>query len=561
MYHFLKNDEGLRQLTDNALNQAHHRLRVATGKDYRIEAWIASKSPSLLNFFRFLAPEWCYGLYLPVHGGVNGKSAWTLFNDRYYSAEELRHVIDAMLLGIELGQGQHREDLDALRKENDELTREIDALASENELAQQSDAAYYRRHATCHGFVAAGSYTIVPVSHLENPEEGQYLGIMNELHTELVAHGATPNRTDTPAAKVFGRTMRFDLSGGKLPLFTTKKLHLKSIVLELIWFLKGLTNNEWLRQQGVNIWLQWATEDDGKDRKKQPLPKGSVGPLYGEQWRRFPAGEFFYNLTDEELDTYLTHMASADRQALLNECGEHHIHEGMLVDFTVARQWLTKRGIDQISQTLFLLKNRPDSRRIIVTSWNPQVVPSDSLSPQENVKRRRAALAACHTLIHFVTKPLTFDERVTMIRAYFREIDRQDDIFDKTQLIVTEENINGYRMTNGQCFPTHRLNCSMYQRSADMLQGCPFNVASYALLTHMVAKEVNMVPGELLWIGGDVHLYKDHLEAIEEQLQREPRPFPTIKLRDVPSLFDYTLKDIIIEDYNPHASIKAPVAV
>lgn len=383
-------------------------------------------------------------------------------------------------------------------------------------------------------------------------EENQYLAILKKLRDQLVSQGATANRTAMPAAKIFAATMRFNLAGGTIPLLTTKKLHLKSIVHELIWFLSGDTNNETLANAGVHIWDEWAIMEDIKDRKKQPLPKGSLGPLYGEQWRRFPAGEFFYNLTDDELKSYIANMACEDYEALRTVYEESDMQGHFHVDLVAARAWLTKRGIDQISQMLFLLKHRPNSRRIIVTAWNPQVVPSDELSPQENVIRRRAALAACHAMFQFTTQPLTFDERVAYIRSCCPGLKDGD---------ITPRDIDNYRRPDGRPFPAHRLNCSLTQRSADVYLGVPYNVASYAILTHMVAKQVNMLPGELAWLGVDTHLYANHQEATELQLSREPRPFPTISLDEVPNLFDYRPEHIHLNGYDPHPVIKAAVAV
>ncbi len=272
-----------------------------------------------------------------------------------------------------------------------------------------------------------------------------------DLMREVLEHGAEKgDRTGTGTLSVFGRQMRFDLSQG-FPLVTTKKLHLRSVIHELLWFLSGDTNIHYLREHGVSIWDEWATED------------GELGPLYGHQWRAWP----------------------------------------------------TRDGgaVDQIAQVVEGLRNRPDSRRHIVSAWNVEYLPDESLSPQDNVRRGRMALAACHTLFQF----------------YVAE---------------------------------GRLSCLLLARSQDLFLGTPFNIASYALLTHMIAHQCDLEVGELVWTGGDVHLYRNHLEQAREQLQREPRPLPTLHIGRRPeSIFDYRYEDFDISGYDPHPAIRAPIAV
>ncbi len=262
----------------------------------------------------------------------------------------------------------------------------------------------------------------------------QYLDLMRDI----IAHGATKtDRTGTGTKSVFGRQLRFDLSEG-FPLVTTKKLHLRSIIYELLWFLKGDTNIKYLNDHGVTIWDEWADE------------KGDLGPVYGSQWRSWPAPD-----------------------------GRH---------------------IDQISQVLHQLKTKPDSRRHIVSAWNPAEVENMALPP-------------CHALFQF----------------YVAE---------------------------------GKLSCQLYQRSADYFLGVPFNVASYALLTHMVAQQCELQPGDFVWTGGDVHLYLNHLEQAELQLTRTPFPLPQLVIKRKPdSLFEYRFEDFEIVNYQSHPSIKAPIAV
>ncbi len=260
----------------------------------------------------------------------------------------------------------------------------------------------------------------------------------HELMQHVLEHGAQKSdRTGTGTLSVFGYQMRFDLAEG-FPLVTTKKLHLKSIIYELLWFLSGNTNNQWLKERGVSIWDEWAA------------PNGDLGPVYGYQWRSWPAPN-----------------------------GEH---------------------IDQIKEIIHTIKTNPDSRRIIVSAWNVADIP-------------KMALAPCHAFFQFY-------------------------------------------VANG------KLSCQLYQRSADIFLGVPFNIASYALLTHMVAEQCNLQPGEFIWTGGDCHLYSNHLEQVKLQLSRTPYPLPRLKIHRKPdSIFDYQFEDFEIVGYESHPHIKAPVAV
>ena len=264
--------------------------------------------------------------------------------------------------------------------------------------------------------------------------ERQYL----DLVAEILEQGARKSdRTGTGTLSVFGRQLRFGLQES-FPLLTTKKLHLKSILYELLWFLRGDTNVRWLQERNVSIWNEWADES------------GDLGPVYGKQWR---------------------HWESAD--------GRH---------------------IDQIANLVDLIRKDPFSRRQIVTAWNPGEI-------------HRMALAPCHCLF-------------------------------QTQVAAG------------------RLNLQLYQRSADLFLGVPFNIASYALLTHMLARECGLAPGVFVWTGGDVHLYSNHLDQARLQLSREPRPLPRLVLKDRgQGLFDYEPDDFAFEAYDPHPHISAPVAV
>ncbi|RNL81637.1 thymidylate synthase [Sinomicrobium pectinilyticum] len=277
----------------------------------------------------------------------------------------------------------------------------------------------------------------------------------HQLLHHILEHGNDKgDRTGTGTRSVFGYQMRFDLSEG-FPLVTTKKLHLKSIIHELLWFLKGDTNITYLQENGVRIWNEWADE------------KGDLGPVYGHQWRN----------------------------------------------------WNSK-DIDQISEVIATLKNNPDSRRMIVTAWNPEVLPDTSVSFAENVARGKAALPPCHAFFQFYVAPQTGP---------------------------------------GQA---RKLSCQLYQRSADVFLGVPFNIASYALFTMMVAQVCGYEAGDFIHTFGDVHIYNNHMEQVKLQLSREPRPLPKMILNpEVRDIFGFKFEDFTLTDYDPHPHIKGAVAV
>ena len=265
------------------------------------------------------------------------------------------------------------------------------------------------------------------------PVATQYEDLLRRVLEEGTAKS---DRTGTGTLSVFGHQMRFDLAAG-FPLVTTKRVHLRSIVHELLWFLRGDSNIAYLRENRVSIWDEWADAD------------GELGPVYGVQWRSWPTPD-----------------------------GGH---------------------VDQIAQVVRSIREDPDSRRHIVSAWNVAEIPSMALAP-------------CHAFFQFY-------------------------------------------VADG------RLSCQLYQRSADLFLGVPFNLASYALLTHMVAQQTDLEPGDLVWTGGDCHIYRNHLDQVHEQLTRTPYPFPTLRLAKASSILDYSIDDVAVEGYQHHPPIAAPIAV
>ena len=277
----------------------------------------------------------------------------------------------------------------------------------------------------------------------------QYLDLIQDVIDNGTDKG---DRTGVGTRSVFGRQLRFDLQQG-FPLVTTKKIHLKSVIYELIWFLNGSTDNNWLKERGVSIWNDWALEN------------GDLGPIYGKQWR----------------------------------------------------SWACPDGstIDQISELMEMIRHKPNSRRLLINAWNPADLPDETISPQANAEQGRAALPPCHTLFQFY-------------------------------------------VADG------KLSCQLYQRSADLFLGVPFNIASYSLLTHMIAQQCDLEVGDFVHTFGDCHLYSNHLtdDIVFEQLKRAPRALPKLVIGRRPaSIFDYQFEDFCFDGYEPLPAIKAPIAV
>ncbi len=274
-------------------------------------------------------------------------------------------------------------------------------------------------------------------------------GLIRSQYEDFMRHVFTAgvpkhDRTGTGTVSVFGYQMRFDLGGG-FPLVTTKKVHFPAIAYELLWFLRGEGNVRWLQERGVTIWDEWADEN------------GDLGPIYGVQWRSWPTAD--------------------------GGC------------------------VDQIAEAVRLLREEPESRRIVVSAWNVAELPAMALQP-------------CHALFQLYVAP------------------------------------------GGEAGSRGRLSCQVYQRSADVFLGVPFNIASYSLLTHMLAQQCDLEVGELIWTGGDCHIYDNHREQVQTQLQRAPYPYPSLRLRRRPaSIFDYVFEDFEVVGYRHHPAIRAPIAV
>lgn len=287
-------------------------------------------------------------------------------------------------------------------------------------------------------------------SNYNSKNEQAYLDLLRHVMSEGTEKG---DRTGTGTLSHFGAQLRFDLTSG-FPLLTTKKVHFKSIVYELLWFLSGSTHVDYLQENGVRIWNEWATAEQTARFNR---PAGDLGPVYGHQWRNYGATK--------------------------SEEGRYH-HD----------------GVDQITQVIEQIKTNPNSRRLIVSGWNPS-------------EAEQVALPPCHTLFQFFVAD-------------------------------------------------NKLSCQLYQRSADLFLGVPFNIASYALLTHMVAQVCGLEVGEFIWTGGDCHIYQNHREQVELQLTRDLYPLPTLALNpEVKDIFAFNYKDISVNGYESHPAIKAKVAV
>lgn len=342
----------------------------------------------------------------------------------------------------------------------------------------------------------------------------QYLALMQDILDNGVVK---KDRTGVGTLSVFGRQLRFDLKEG-FPLVTTKKVHLKSIIHELLWFLNGNTNVKYLQENGVRIWNEWANAE------------GELGPVYGKQWR-------------EWRDCKVVECHDVRRTQQLMQRGYKYIGN-MKEDGTTYLVY--EKAHDQISKVIQQLREDPDSRRIIVSAWNVGDLDDMALNP-------------CHNYFQFYTTEMTLLERLDWYEA------NEPEKFANAPLINHEDIDNEERLhetLDREGIPRRKLSCFYMMRSNDYLLGAPFNVASYALLTHMIAQQLNMVPDELVYSGVDVHLYSNHLEQAKLQLTREPYPLPKLVIKRKPdSIFDYKYEDFELVGYQSHDTIKAPIAV
>lgn len=340
----------------------------------------------------------------------------------------------------------------------------------------------------------------------------QYHGLLREV---LATGAVKKDRTGTGTTSIFGPQMRFDLRDG-FPLVTTKRCHLRSIIHELLWFLNGDTNIKYLNDNNVTIWDEWADES------------GNLGPVYGKQWRDW-------------VDIKTVLLWDEEGQQTLEAKG----YERLGNDDAPSSQCQVyyRRSTDQISTVLEQLRNDPDNRRIIVSAWNVGEL-------------GEMALAPCHSFFQFYTRELSLEERVNWAEANDNEL--WSDYTHATFVDIDTRNAWLDRAN----VPSRALSCQLYQRSADCFLGVPFNIASYALLIHMVAQQVNMVPHEFVWTGGDVHIYSNHMEQVNVQLQRQPKALPKLIIKRKPdSIFEYKFEDFELTGYDPHGKISAPVAI
>lgn len=344
----------------------------------------------------------------------------------------------------------------------------------------------------------------------------QYLALMQDILDNGVVK---KDRTGVGTLSVFGRQLRFDLKEG-FPLVTTKKVHLKSIIHELLWFLNGDTNVKYLQENGVKIWNEWANEE------------GDLGPVYGHQWR-------------EWMDTKMVYLWDERSKDVLRERGYRYVGT-IAKDNPEESIVIYRKSHDQISKVIQQLREDPDSRRIIVSAWNVGDLDDMALNP-------------CHNYFQFYTTEMTLLERLDWYEV------NEPEKFASAPLINHEDIDNEERLheiLDREGIPRRKLSCFYMMRSNDVFLGLPFNIASYALLTHMIAQQLNMVPDELVYSGVDVHLYSNHLEQAKLQLAREPYPLPKLVIKRKPdSIFDYKYEDFELVGYQPHPHIAAPVAV
>jgi thymidylate synthase len=412
---------------------------------------------------------------------------------------------------------------------------------------------------------------------------------INRVKQILTSGRKRTDRTGTGTISKFGMIERYDLLGMRLPIETTKFVAARPLKVELLWFLKGDTNNETLRAQNVKIWNEWAVREEDrllprevidKEAEKRfgtkphvtatrgdlgtmglkthsDVPVGSLGPIYGEQWRKWPNG-----------------IPRAKIREILAYGGPH------LEKIKMIEELLNDGEPDTIDQIADLIKNikaRPFSRRHLVTAWNPSVLPDESISPQANVLKGKQALAACHTVFQFDVEDMTLEEMAKWQASY--DCVHKADIVSSTLERIGLKGYDAYRKAilaamiecgiedvvkwrKEEGVPTQKISSLLFQRSDDVALGEGFNVPSYCILTRMVAQVVGMAAGEFIHVTGNTHIYLNHVDAITEQVEREPKDLPFLWINPmIKDIDSFTMDDIEISEYNHHPAIKYEVAV
>lgn len=392
-----------------------------------------------------------------------------------------------------------------------------------------------------------------------NHADTQYLKIAQELLNEATL---AKNRTDTSAYKKFGTEMVFDLRDG-FPLLTTKKVHIKSIIVELLWFLKGDTNISYLKENGCRIWDEWATE------------AGDLGPVYGAQWRFWESVKFVAEGDVPKLEKLGYKLRGKLSYESPMNC----------VNTQPEKPYVMCKVVDQVQEVMNTLNTDPLDRRMIVTAYNPGVKPTTKLKPHENAEIGLQALPPCHMMFHLNATPMTFEERYEYIVDTLTEkLIMNDDWLSKAtasintlgdpyevarqqvtdnlmhRSITTQQNMQ-YIIDNVYKAPKYFLDMKMYQRSADWFLGVPFNIASYSLLLMMFAQQANMVARNFHHSFGDYHIYENHIDVIKQQLQQPQHTLPIMRIKKAASIDSYKYEDFELLDYQHGPQLKGKVAV
>jgi thymidylate synthase len=389
---------------------------------------------------------------------------------------------------------------------------------------------------------------------------------LHDIYRHILTNGrVTGNRTKYAAKKVFGYQTRFNMLEG-FPLTTTKHLHLRSIVHELLWFIMGGTNIQYLKDNKVRIWDEWATE--GPVIELLEVPYQQRVRMYAEKKgiAEDAAFDYFHRISSK--DGFHVAQATLTSEAIPTKVENIVVPSGE-VGPMYGYQWRHWKGsdgkeYDQLADVIHTLKTNPTSRRIIVSAWKPEVLPNEKVSAQQNVFEGKQALAACHTMFHFQTAPATNKERWEWLHYQYEaqgsNLEDSDIWRAYYEIYVVKsavmEEADEAKLLDDLGAPKLLLNLQLYQRSADAMLGVPFNIASYALLLHMVAQVTGMIPFDFVHTFGDLHLYENAFEAVDVQLQREPFPLAKLKLNPhITSIDDFTFDDITVIGYQHHGKL------